>query len=108
MSLNRLMYKVMNGCSTFLLFFTAVFSVAVSGSSSKNYVYFISQWCYSGFTKNIPHLSGNNLKNDATYILNSYSTSLPSNCSLRTEEDLIFSIESMGQFSLRLSFRCSF
>lgn len=32
-------------------FVTAVFSVAVSGSSSKNCDYFISQWCFSGITE---------------------------------------------------------
>ena len=69
-----------------------------SGGSSKSYIYFPSQWCYSGFVKHLPKLEVNSYKNEATFVLNSYSTELAANCSVRTDEKVIFSIQSLGKF----------
>ena len=71
----------------------------VWGSAGKSYVYFTSQWCYGGYTKNLPHLNTNGYKNDATYYTYSYSSDIRANCSLKTSEDVIFSIQSLGAFS---------
>ena len=48
--------------------------------------------------KSLPSLDGgNNFKNDATYVLNSYSTSLAANCTIKTDQDVIFSVDYLGK-----------